>query len=173
MGNNTLHNTKIHNNQSTARIESTDIDLGDDKEYLLGTSAETPDLIVVTDDGIGTPWIKQYADELKFNEEVVEFHIALSEDPQASQVIEGGCNGEMFRVERGMVTKLKRKLLASLIGRTHDISTKEYTDDEGLKGTKIVKKPITPYSVSITNDPSGTHAGSVGRRWFSYMQANG
>lgn len=97
--------------------------------------------------------IKQEA----FMNEYVEVMISEEQNPNAEQFIETSVNGVNQFFIRGEVQRVKRYFLEVLArANPYHISTKEFIDANGNKGTRIIKTPGKKYPFQVFNDsPDG------------------
>lgn len=154
--------------QRRPKITSDDVPLPDEQTIDLSSKIDEPELLVVTNESLKEAGAKEFADWLSFMEEEVEIVIGVSEDPNAENPVSCGVNGEIKYIRRGVQTRLKRKFLDSLIKVRFKVATEQYRDKKGLDQTRVVRKPMLAYQISITDhgnvDPQRSQA------WFSYMQ---
>lgn len=108
----------------------------------------------------------KYIRDLAFMEEKVTFIVAKTRDKNEPNPIIAGCNGQSVVVERGKPIKEARKFLNSLINTTMDIDTYEYTDNDGLKQTRIETLHSPALQIQLIADPSGER----GMSWFTRSQ---
>jgi len=129
---------------------------------------ERPDLAIVTDESLQSPYVQEYIKDLKFMEDIITFSIGESTDKNAENPVPAGVNGAVRFFTRGVEYKVPRKFVDSLIKREDSIKTVNYKDADGVDQTKIEKVPAMKYPLSIIHDP----AGDLGRRWFQHQQKN-
>lgn len=129
---------------------------------------ERPDLITVTDDTLASPHVKEYANDLKFMEDVLTVVVGETTDPYADNPVFCAVNGEKRSLMRGVEYKLQRKFVDSLIKREDRIKTVNFKDADGVDQTRVDRIPALRYPLSIISDP----AGEVGRRWFQHQCKN-
>jgi len=129
---------------------------------------ERPDLVMVSDQDMNDPVVKEYARDLAFNEDILTIEVADTDDPNADNPVSAGCNGEAKHFYRGVQYKVPRKFVDSLIKTVNGVKTKQYQDEDNVYQTKIDKTPKPRYPIAILHDP----AGETGRRWFKHQIAN-
>lgn len=156
-----------------ASIETKDVESAASTEILMpsGTATEDierPDLVVVTDESINSPYVKQYAQDLAFMEDELTIVVGETTDKNAENPVPCGVNGDVRKLTRGVEYKLKRKFVDSLIKAEDTVRTVQYKDKDGVDQTKIDKAHALKYPLSIIHDP----AGDVGRRWFQHACKN-
>lgn len=127
---------------------------------------ERPDLAAVTDSSITDPVTLKYIQDLAFMEEEVTFVVAKTKDKNEPNPILAGNNGNTKPISLGVVVKMARKFLDSIINTVTETSTQEYMDDAGLKQTRILTHSTPSLSIQIIDDPSMLK----GREWFAARQ---
>jgi hypothetical protein len=109
---------------------------------------------------------KKQFDELKFNEDVLEVMLHESTDSNAENPVFTACNGVTQYFYRGQVQQVRRKFVAILAAcKEHAISTPEYTQPDGARSTKIVRRSSLKYPFSVISDP----AGKRGAEWLKSL----
>jgi len=156
-----------------AAIETKDVEPPKASTVMMESDVATedidrPDLVVITDESVNSPVVKEYMADLKFMEDIIEFSISPTTDKNAENPVPCGVNGVVHHIPRGKRVKLARKFVDSLIKREDAVQTVNYKDKDGVDQTKIEKTPAMKYPLSIHNDP----AGEVGTRWFEHQIRN-
>lgn len=126
---------------------------------------DRPEIAVVTGSSMNDPVTKDYLRDLAFMEDIIEFIVAKTKDKNDPNPIIAGNSGQMRVIELGKRHRMARKFLDSLINTVVDISTSEYTDDQGLRQTKITQIFTPSLQIQIINDPS-----PYGMEWFARAQ---
>ncbi|MCP5244877.1 MAG: hypothetical protein H6937_02455 [Burkholderiales bacterium] len=153
---------------SRAKIESKDVATPPERSIDIGSDVETPDMSIVTDDTVESPHLKEFMDDLKFNEDILTFTIAFDSNKYAENPVPAAVNGEERRFFRGQRYQAPRKFVDSLIKTIQSVELEHYDDKNGLKQTRIKTNNTAVYPISIHDDP----AGPVGIRWFEHQMAN-
>lgn len=136
-----------------------------DKDHLV-TSAilrpETEDVVLASAD-----LDKQYAADLKFNEEIVEITIAEDNSEFPVDPVYMGCNGKEVYVRRGVPTKIKRKFVESLCSPLIRVNTKQTKNNLGEDATEIEQRRSLQYPFQIS-DPNPR-----GKEWLRRLMTRG
>jgi hypothetical protein len=145
---------RIIDAQETETVQPKDIGGEFDTVYV----PEAPEIDIVP--GI-TPGVKgkgglsAHAQELIFNEEVVEVMVHESTDDNAENPIFTACNGVSQYFYRGVPQQVKRKFVAILASvKEHNVTTPEYTAADGSRATGIKRTSSLKYPFSIISDPN-------------------
>ena len=138
-----------------------------EEEFLKGAPAVEIDVMPAPSTGAGD---KQYLEELRFNEEMVEVMLHESTDEKAENPVFTGCNEVTQYFLRGHPQKVRRKFLAILAScKEHAIKTVEYTQPDGARAMRIERSSSLKYPFSVINDP----AGKKGADWLrSLLQSS-
>lgn len=119
---------------------------------------EAPEIQVVTGatkSVKGKGGLDPYAQELIFNEEMVEVMVHESADENAENPVFIACNGVPQYFYRGVVQRVKRKYVAILASvKEHGITTPEYTGADGARAMGIKRTSSLKYPFSIISDPN-------------------
>lgn len=103
----------------------------------------------------GNAGLDAYAQELIFNEELVEVMLHESTDENAENPVFTACNGVTQYFFRGQVQTVKRKYVAILAcAKEHGISTPTYTQADGARAMSIKRTSSLKYPFSIISDPN-------------------
>jgi len=117
---------------------------------------DSPEIDVVpgaTGDAKGNGGLDTYAQELIFNEEVVEIMVHESTDTNAENPIFTACNGVTQYFFRGEPQSVKRKFVAILASaKEHNVTTPEYTQADGARAVSIRRTSSLKYPFSIISD---------------------
>ena len=157
MSNETLH-------RSRPKISTNDLAPAQEQTIDLASTIEKPEMAVVTDESLDSPYLKEYLKELEFMKQEVEFVVAPSEDKYAPNPVNCGVNGDIRFLQRGQRYRLPRMFLNALINTVFRVETRVYKDANGLDQTEIKKIPTSALTISVFDDP----AGETGRRWLEY-----
>lgn len=157
----------IHVKETPVRPQITTDDIGSlsPVEASIGVDADLDQLSMVVDDTLESPAVSALVRELAFNEEGLDFVVAQTSDKNAENPVISGVNGEIKRFYRGQIYKdIPRKFVVSLIKSETSVTTKNYTDGDGLHQTNVVKTPSIKTGVQILRDPS-PHKNA----WFEWL----
>ena len=103
----------------------------------------------------GQGGLSAHAQELIFNEELVEVMVHESTDENAENPIFTACNGVSQYFYRGIPQQVKRKYVAILAScKEHAVSTPEYTAKDGSRAMGIRRVSSLKYPFSIISDPN-------------------
>jgi len=120
--------------------------------------AEPEEIVVasgVKGDSKGNAGLSALAQELAFNEEVVEVMLHETTDPCAENPVFTACNGVTQYFYRGIPQQVKRKYLAILAScKEHGISTPEYAAPDGSRAMGIRRTSSLKYPFSVISDPN-------------------
>jgi len=143
---------------------NTDIDLHSSipEQKVYDTLADI-NFAMVTDESMKDANIKKYAADLKFMEEMVSFVVQPGSKDEAP-VLTLGVNGQNVHVTRGQPIRAARKFLNTLFTFTHEMSTEQYVDANGLTQTRVKRMQQPAYPVSLLEDTQ------EGRNWFAANQ---
>ncbi len=148
-----------------AKIETGDVQGPDEETIDLASTIEHPETAIPVAGDMRDPATQEYMRWIEFMEEEVVIVIALSDNPHAENPVSCGNNGEIKHLERGRPHKIKRKFLDSLIKHKFKVVPELYTDENGLKQTRIVRRPSAVHPISIMDhgkDPM------LSQRWFEH-----
>lgn len=148
-----------------AKIETGDVAGPEEQVVDLSSTIEKPEPVIASSGDMENPATKEYMRWIAFMEEEVMISIALSDNPNAENPVTCGNNGEIKRLERGKPYRIKRKFLDSLIKTTFKVVTEQYEDDNGLKQTRIRRKPAAAYPISILDHGPNPE---LSQRWFQF-----
>jgi len=153
-----------------AKITTQDIDENDTQTVSETATDEIirDDIAVVTGEGMQSKDVQEYVKDMAFMNQKVTFMIGETTDPNAVNPVQAGINGTIRSFMRGVEYTEKRCFLDALIVRENTVSTNQYRDIEGIDQTRIDKKPVLRFPISIINDP----AGATGARWFKFAANN-
>ena len=119
---------------------------------------DEPEIDVVpgaTGEAKGNGGLDAFAQELLFNEELVEVMVHESTDTNAENPIFTGCNGVSQYFFRGEPQTVKRKFVAILASaKEHNLTTPEYTQADGARAVSIKRTSSLKYPFSIISDPN-------------------
>lgn len=145
---------KIIESEETTPIQPKDIPGEFDTVYV----AETPEIEIVSGvtSGVkGKGGLSAHAQELIFNEEMVEVMVHESTDDNAENPIFTSCNGVPQYFYRGIPQMVKRKYVAILASvKEHNVTTPEYTAQDGSRAVGIRRTSSLKYPFSIISDPN-------------------
>lgn len=103
----------------------------------------------------GKGGLSQQAQELIFNEEMVEVMVHESTDTNAENPVFTSCNGVNQYFFRGQPQIVKRKFVGILASvKEHSISTPDYTAPDGSRAVGIRRTSSLKYPFSIISDPN-------------------
>jgi len=119
---------------------------------------DTPELDIIPgiSPGVkGKGGLDAYAQELLFNEELVEVMVHESTDTNAENPVFTACNGVTQYFFRGQAQTVKRKYVAILASaKEHSLTTPEYTAPDGSRATSIRRTSSLKYPFSVISDPN-------------------
>ena len=145
---------KIIESQETTPVQPADIPGEFDTVYV----AEAPEIEIIpgaTRGVKGKGGLSEYAQELAFNEEMVEVMVHESTDENAENPIFTSCNGVTQYFFRGVPQQVRRKFVAILASvKEHAVSTPEYTAQDGSRATGIRRTSSLKYPFSVISDPN-------------------
>lgn len=99
--------------------------------------------------------LSKHAQELAFNEEIIEVMVHESTDENAENPIFTSCNGVPQYFYRGLPQQVRRKYVAILAScKEHNITTPEYTQNDGSRATAIRRTSSLKYPFSVIHDPN-------------------
>lgn len=117
---------------------------------------EKPEIEIIsgTTKGVkGKGGLSKEAEELLFNEEMVDVMLHESTDPNAENPVFTSCNGTPQYFFRGEVQTVRRKYVAILASvKEHGITTPEYTAQDGSRAMSIRRTSSLKYPFSIISD---------------------
>lgn len=152
------------NTNDVAEPKNTNIDLHSNiPEQQVYDTLQDLNFAMVTDESLKDANIKKYARDLAFMEEMVTFVVQPGNE-QDAPVLTLGVNGQNVHVTRGKPVRAARKFLNTLFTFTHDMSTKQYIDANGLTQTSVNRFQKPAYPVSVIEDTQ------EGRNWFAANQ---
>ena len=103
----------------------------------------------------GKGGLSAHAQELIFNEELVEVMLHESTDDNAENPVFTACNGVTQYFYRGVPQQVKRKFVAILAcAKEHNVTTPEYTGSDGSRAISIKRTSSLKYPFSIISDPN-------------------
>ena len=103
----------------------------------------------------GQGGLSKHAQELIFNEEIVEVMVHETTDENAENPIFTACNGVTQYFYRGVPQQVKRKFVAILASvKEHGITTPEYTTGDGTRAMSIKRTSSLKYPFSVIHDPN-------------------
>lgn len=138
----------------TKQIDSREVDVSKPKSFDMPASGAV-DSAQFKDEyqPVDIPNWKDKAAALAFNEELILVELMNDNDPQAEQVVQTGVNGVNQFLLRGKAQWIKRKFLAALAtSQPESISTPEYTNARGDRGTRIIKNRTQKYPFRVLED---------------------
>lgn len=116
----------------------------------------TPEIEVVsgtTKSVKGKGGLSEQAQNLLFNEEMVEVMVHESTDDNAENPIFTACNGVPQYFYRGVPQQVRRKYVAILAAcKEHNVTTPEYTAKDGSRAVGIRRTSSLKYPFSVIND---------------------
>jgi hypothetical protein len=152
------------NTNDVAEPKNTNIDLHSSiPEQQVYATLQDLNFATVTDESLKDANIKKYARDLAFMEQKVTFVVQPGSKDE-SPVLTLGVNGQNVHVTRGQPVRAARKFLNTLFTFTHEMSTEQYVDENGLTQTKVKRKQQPAYPVSLLEDTQ------EGRNWFAANQ---
>lgn len=111
--------------------------------------------IVTTDATLDDPIMQDKLNRLAFDKEIVEIHIAETNEEQADPRIEVGVNGQQFVMLRGNNYKVPRYVVEGLCrAKPFAYANQEYTTDEGVRKVRYRQSMGVRYPFSVINDPN-------------------
>lgn len=109
---------------------------------------EKPDIQIVS----GPEW-KSLAEELAFNEELVEVVVHTTSEKGAEPIVPVWVNGRLQNFIRGQKVVVKRKYVERLArAKPESYRNEEYTDTDGNKSVRWPKEASLRYPFSVTRD---------------------
>jgi len=157
-------NRPMINTNDVAEPVNTNIDLASTKSTdQVYKTLEDINLAIVTDESLASPTVSKHAKDLAFMEEQVTF-IVNGGSKEDAPVLTLGVNGQNVNVVRGQPIRCARKFLNTLFTFTHEMSTEQYVDHNGLTQTRVGKRQQPAYPVSLMDDTI------EGRNWFQQQQ---
>lgn len=152
------------NTNDVAEPKNTNIDLHSSiPEQQVYDTLQDLNFATVTDESMKDDNIKKYARDLAFMEEKVVFVVQPGSKDEAP-VLTLGVNGQNVHVTRGQPVRAARKFLNTLFTFTHEMSTEQYVDANGLTQTRVKRMQQPAYPVSLLEDTQ------EGRNWFAANQ---
>ena len=154
-----------------SQTDSTDVDVQQPPEQGFDGLYAPPEVEIEVVSGTtkgvkGKGGLSQQAQDLIFNEDLLEVMLHESTDSNAENPVFTACNGVTQYFYRGQVQQVKRKFVAILAAcKEHAISTPEYTQPDGARSTKIVRRSSLKYPFSVITDP----AGKRGAEWLKSL----
>lgn len=119
---------------------------------------EPPEIEIVpgaTGAAKGQGGLSKHAQELLFNEEIVEVLVHESTDENAENPIFTSCNGVPQYFYRGVPQQVRRKFVAILATvKEHGITTPEATQADGTRTMNIRRTSSLKYPFSVIHDPN-------------------
>lgn len=113
------------------------------------------------------PLTKGHAEELAFNEELVEIIVHDSSDPLAEPIVEVYNNGKLQMFPRGMPVTCKRKYLEGLVrSKPVAYSNVEFVREDGSRAVKYPKRTSLRYPFQVLRDDNPR-----GRAWLAKIMA--
>jgi len=114
------------------------------------------EIIPGTSHGVkGKGGLSVHAQELLFNEEIIEVMVHESTDENAENPIFVGCNGVAQYFYRGVPQEVRRKFVAILAScKEHGITTPEVMSPDGSKTMSIRRTSSLKYPFSVISDPN-------------------
>jgi len=116
----------------------------------------TPEIDIIpgaTKGAKGKGGLSQQAQELIFNEELVEVMVHESTDDNAENPVFTACNGVTQFFYRGVPQQVKRKFVAILASvKEHNVTTPEYTGRDGGRAIGIKRTSSLKYPFSVISD---------------------
>jgi len=154
--------------KTTSAVHSESMPLAQPKDITLpdsGPLTRTNETIVPAD---ATALDKNYADALKFNEDVLEIMLEPSSEENAPTVIDVTVNGETVWIPVGQNMRIKRKFVEVLM-RSKPVSVSTAHEDIGTKviNNRIIRNTRAKYPLSILSDP----AQGKGMEWMRRIRA--
>lgn len=117
---------------------------------------DTPEIEIVqggTGKAKGKGGLSQYAQELAFNEELIDIMVSESTDENAEDVIFTACNGVPQYFKRGVIQTVKRKYVAILASaKEHNITTPQFTTGDGARASGIRRTSSLKYPFMVVSD---------------------
>ena len=145
---------KIIESQETEIAQPKDIPGEFDTVYV----PEAPEIEIIpgaTRGVKGKGGLSEYAQELAFNEEMIEVMVHESTDENAENPVFTSCNGVTQYFFRGVPQQVRRKFVAILASvKEHAVSTPEYTAQDGSRATGIRRTSSLKYPFSVISDPN-------------------
>lgn len=119
---------------------------------------ETPEIEIIpgaTGAAKGQGGLSKHAQELAFNEELVEVMVHETTDENAENPIFTSCNGTPQYFYRGLPQTVRRKFVAILAScKEHGVSTPEATQADGTRVMNIRRTSSLKYPFSVIHDPN-------------------
>jgi hypothetical protein len=143
-----IPNTKVIESQEQQIGQKVYVDMPVDGP-LAGMIRTDQNIEVVTD-----PLSKSYADELMFNEELVDVMVHESTDPNAEPMPDVYVEGVPQRFMRGQVQTVKRKFLAVLAGAKQVSIQTQIIQQPDAVYNRINKHSALRYPFSVHRDPN-------------------
>jgi hypothetical protein len=122
-------------------------------------AAEQPEIVVMNGN------FGNYADELAFNEQIIEVEISPTTDKNEPTIVYSAVNGVPQHFVRGKRQLVKRKFVEALMTKEDAVSTPAQKDFEGANTYGIEHSEGFHYPIVIHNDP----AGEKGRQWWERL----
>lgn len=118
--------------------------------------ADTPEIDIIpgVSSGVkGKGGLSKHAQELLFNEEMVEVMVHESTDDNAENPVFTACNGVTQYFYRGVPQMVRRKYVAILASvKEHNVTTPEYTGNDGARAVGIRRTSSLKYPFSVISD---------------------
>lgn len=117
---------------------------------------DTPDIEIIpgaTGEAKGTGSLSLQAQELLFNEEIIDIMVSETTDENAEQIIYTACNGVVQYFQRGVAQSVKRKFVAILAScKEHNLTTPQFTARDGSRATSIKRTSSIKYPFMVLRD---------------------
>lgn len=153
---------------ATGGVHTEDMPLAQQSDISIpdaGPLSRESEVIVPAD---ATALDKNYADALKFNEDVLDILLEPSSEENAPTVIDVTVNGETKWIMVGQQIGLKRKFVEVLM-RSKPVAVSTSHEDIGAKviNNRIIRSTRAKYPLSILHDP----AQGKGIEWMRRIRA--
>jgi len=138
------------------KVETPDIETAQPEDIGTIYQPEPIEIEVVsgaTGEAKGNGGLSAQAQELAFNEEMVEVMLHESTDPNAENPVFTSCNGRTQFFFRGQVQQVRRKYIGILATvKEHNMSTPNYTAQDGSRAMGIKRTSSLKYPFSVISD---------------------
>lgn len=137
-------------------VDTTDHKVGQDKPRMMKSTGPAKESLEPAHiEPVDKPVNKEWADQMAFNEEVIEVMVHESTDEKANPIVEIFCNGVPQRFIRGQKQAVKRKFVEVLArAKETRYSQEKVKDQAGNESYKQVPHTALANPFSVIRDPS-------------------
>jgi len=110
---------------------------------------------------------RDYTEQLKFNEEIVEITIAQDTSEFPRDPVPVSCNGKQVFIKRGVPTKIKRKFVECLCSPLVRVTTKQRKNNLGEDVTELNQHRSLEFPFQLQDD------NPKGKEWLRQLLTRG